>query len=202
MVTIGFIVEGDSEAILLKQKDFIDYLAGLNLNTTPEMIINARGKNKLYHPSGDFSKIEQTATGYIKTLLSKGCSKVIIILDFDNADDSFSLFKQKVFHLEGNILIIAKQAIEAWYLADTKALCNYLNKEIPPIPNPEVYIKPIEEIRQLRLLHSNKGITDKIILTKKMISNGFKFTNAAQHPACFSAQYFVKKINELFSYKN
>lgn len=197
MVTVGFIVEGDSEAILLKHDSFMQFLASLNVSTTPGLIINVIGKNNLYHPNADFSKIGENVSGWIDVLLSKGAQVIFFVVDFDNSDPCFTQFKSKVFHGPGNIIIIAKQALEAWYLADHQSLSKYLSKKIQVIGEPESFLNPFEEIKLLRLQHNNRSVADKKRLTKDMIKSGFSLRNAASHPNCPSASYFLNKLQSL-----
>lgn len=197
MVTVGFIVEGDSEAILLKHNSFINFLASINIVSTKELIINAEGKNNLYNPNRNFSGIEGTVNNWIIALQSKGAQVIFFLLDFDQSDPCFTLFKTKVFHQAGNFIIIAKQAIEAWFLADTSALSAYLQKRIGHIEHPESYLIPFEEIKSLRLSHCNRGVSDKKALSDAMLKSGFSLARAAAHPNCPSAAYFLNKLQSL-----
>ena len=200
MVTAGFIVEGDSESILLKDDSFINFLSSINIACKKELVINAQGKNNLYHPHGDFNAIERKVTGWLETLKDKGADAIFFLIDFDNSDTCFTAVKEKIFKQSGNTIIVAKQALEAWYLADEGALTLYLKKKIAQIENPEIFINPFEKIKELRNLHKGRGISDKKILTKDMIRSGFSLLKAAAHPNCLSAKYFVEKLrlqNEL-----
>src|SRR6266487_787417 len=136
MVTAGFIVEGDSEAILIKDISFLTFLQSLNVHSSKELVINVEGKNNLYHLSADFTFIERKVKGWIDTLFAKGVEVIFFLIDFDNSDPCFTQFKSKVYHLKHNHIIIAKQALEAWYLADNNTLSNYLQQKIIQINNP------------------------------------------------------------------
>jgi len=197
LVTAGFIVEGDCEAILLKDASFINFLALININYSKELVINAEGKNRLYNSKADFSKIEQKISDWILGLQTKGAEIIFFLLDFDNSDPCFTQFKQKVFHKAGNHIIIAKQALEAWFLADTEALSLYFQKRIAGIDFPESFSVPFDEIKALRLSHSGKSVSDKKMLTRHILSSGFSLTRAAAHPNCPSAAYFLKKLLSL-----
>jgi len=46
--------------------------------------------------------------------------------------------------------------------------------------------------------HTGKGLSKKRNLhVKYIINNGFSLQNAAKHPNCPSAKYFLKKLSEL-----
>src|SRR5262249_2401722 len=153
--------------------------------------------NNLYHPHADFSTIERKVKGWVETLKDKGASFIFFLIDFDNSDPCFTQFKSKVYHYTKNIIIIAKQVLEAWYLADHKALSAYLQQNILQVSQPESFLSPFEEIKRLKLHCQNRGIADKKFLTKDMIRSGFTLANAATHPQCLSAQYFLSKLNAL-----
>lgn len=201
MVTVGFIAEGDSEAILLKDSSFINFLASINIHCDSQLVINAGGKNHLYHPKGDFSLLERKVKGWIETLIAKGAAIIFFLIDFDNSDPCFTQFKSKVYHYKENKIIIAKQALEAWYLADNKSLSAYMQQKILQIQEPESYLSPFDEIKRLKLLHQNRGINDKKILTINILKSGFSLLLAAAHPQCLSAQYFLAKLKEVSTNK-
>jgi len=197
MVTVGFIVEGHTEAALIKDEGFINFLASLNIFCSHDLVINAKGKNNLYNPKGNFGEIKADIEGFISKLKNLNAHKIFFLIDFDNDDRCFTQFKSKVFQQEGNFVIIAKQAIEAWFLADHTALSKYLQKRIDPVEFPESFGVPFEEIKSLRLLHASKGIADKKILAKAMLASGFSLPAAAAHPSCPSAAYFLSKLQSV-----
>jgi len=197
LVTAGFIVEGDSESILLKHDSVIQLLASINVYCAPGLVLNVIGKNKLYHPNADFSKIGERVSGWVESLQSIGAQVIFFLIDFDNSDSCFTQFKSKVFHEPGHIVIIAKQALEAWYLADHESLSKYLAKKIQPIEEPESFLNPFEQIQTLRMQHSSRKVADKKRLTKDMLKSGFSLARAAAHPNCPSATYFLNKLQSL-----
>ena len=75
MVNIGFIVEGDSEKILVSSEQFRASLLQLNLKIIPEGVINAVGKRHLFHPHGDFTTIKPKVDSWVNILENKGAKK-------------------------------------------------------------------------------------------------------------------------------
>lgn len=197
MVTAGFIVEGDSEAILLKHSSFIALLASFNIFCDTTFVINAEGKNNLYNPNADLETLERRVGSWMEDLHAKGAEYIFFLIDFDNSDTCFTLFKTKVFRNPDNLIIIAKQALEAWYLADHQALSNFLQAKILPVERPESYLSPFDQVKSLRIKHSNRGLSDKKSLAKNMLSCGFSLSNAAAHPNCPSASYFLRKLQSI-----
>jgi len=197
MVTVGFLVEGHSEAILIKSESFLLYLKSLGVRCEPDLVTNAIGKFNLYHPSGDFTKLRERVFGWLQSLEDKGAQKIFILLDMDNDDGSYCVFKSKVCKRPMDIIIVAKQELEAWYLADTPTLAKFLDAEIEEVKNPETFQKPLEEIIRQNIIHNKRGISDKKILTRNMIQSGFSLAAAALHPNCPSAKYFNNKLIEI-----
>ena len=58
-------------------------------------------------------------------------------------------------------------------------------------------MSPFEKLRALRLQYNNRGIGDKKVFARIMISNGFTIKNASEHPDCPSAKYFTDKLESL-----
>lgn len=81
-------------------------------------------------------------------------------------------------------------------MADSK-LMSFLLKENYKIEFPENIKNPFEEIKNLLFAKTARGIGDKIILANKVIKEGFSIINAASHPQCSSAAYFLQKLNAL-----
>ena len=186
MVKLGFIVEGDTEKILLESETFKNLLSNLNLDYIPE-IINVEGNgNLLPHNIEKHSEI----------LLSKGATQIVILTDLDE-DKCVTETKNRIKPLELHICIISKKMIESWFLADTQALQSFIKSNKFQCDNPEAVAQPFEEIKALRISYLNRGIGDKKILAKFMLRNNFSFEKAASHPNCTSAKYFIDKLKSL-----
>lgn len=187
MVKLGFIVEGDTEKILLESEIFKQLLADYKLDYIPE-IVNAEGNgNLLPHNIEKFSEI----------LITKGATKIIVLTDLDK-DKCVTETKNRISPLENHICVISKKEVEAWFIADTEALSNFLKSNNFNIINPEIIEEPFEEIKKLRIsLNNGRGIGDKKILARFMIKSNFSFERAASNPNCTSAKYFIDKLKIL-----
>jgi hypothetical protein len=201
LVKIGFIVEGDSEKILISSKEFRDFLKTLDIELIEAGVINVIGKNNLFHPTGDFTNIRPKVDSWVRVLQDKGAQVIFILLDLENDEPCITNFKPKVYRRPENIVIVAKKSLEAWYLSDTITLSSYLRTNIPPIVNPEEIPNPFQYFKDLRIQYHNRGINDKKILTRDMLRLGFTLTNAANHPNCNSARYFLEKLQSLTKIK-
>ena len=99
-------------------------------------------------------------------------------------------------------IIVAKKALEAWFLADTVAMRRWLkNKDFPeeptPVESPEM---PWEYLKKIgRNYHEKRrGPGDKKFFTKNLMKHfGFSIERAANHPNCPSAKYFLEKLQKL-----
>ena len=189
MVKIGFICEGDTELILLLSKSFQDFLSSINLLAVN--VINACGSgNLLPHNIG----------GYIESLEKAGAEVVVILTDLDD-DICITRSKARIKPLEKDVVVIAVKKIEAWFLANDIAMRSLLKNGQFSFNAPEGVANPYETINELLLKYTGRGIgrtsSGKIRLVKRLIYLGFDLQNSANHPQCFSAKYFLNKLQEI-----
>jgi len=188
MVTIGFIVEGDTEKILFSSPAFQNYLTSINIKYIPE-IINAGGNgNLLPHNISELSQI----------LVNKGAQKIFVITDLDN-DACVTQTKERIKPADIHQCIISKKTIESWFLADTQTIRKYLNSADFTCLDPENINNPFDEIKTQRMLLQNRGVSDKKILVKNLLNLGLSFENIIANPNCTTANYFH---NKLIAYSN
>lgn len=105
--------------------------------------------------------------------------------------------KQRINAPEGIIVIVAKKEIESWFLADSKMLQVSFDDINIVFELPENEINPLQSLNDLfkNKLKSGRGIgKNKLVAARKMINNGFSIPNAALHPNCNSARYFIKRL--------
>ena len=189
MVKIGFICEGDTELILLLSGSFQQYLSSINLLAVN--VINACGSgNLLPHNIG----------GYIESLEKAGAEVVVILTDLDD-DICITRTKARIKPREKDVVVIAVKKIEAWFLANDIAMRSLLKNGQFSFNAPEGVANPYETINELLLKYTGRGIgrtsSGKIRLVKRLIYLGFDLQNSANHPQCFSAKYFLNKLQEI-----
>ena len=183
MVKLGFIVEGGSEKIILQSPGFFSYLQAISVQFIPE-IIDAEGNgNLLPHNIVEFTKI----------LEEKGATKIIVLTDLD-LDQCITLTKQRISPLPNHVVVVSVKQIESWFLADTVAICNFLNDQNYHCEYPESQDNPFSEIKNLRIARNGRRVSDKKILARLMIRSGFLIEEAAKHPNCNSVKYFLQTI--------
>jgi hypothetical protein len=93
---------------------------------------------------------------------------------------------------------VAVRAIEAWFLSDTAAMQSFLHTSEFYEEFPEQENNPFERIKHWSQMFRGRGVQDKKILARNMVHNSnFSIENAAAHPNCHSAKYFIEKLKSL-----
>lgn len=187
MVNVGFICEGDTEVKIVKSDAFQLLLAQLSLRCIFP-IEDADGNGNLL-PHNILPKRS--------TLEKAGADTIFILTDLDS-DSSIVNTRERIGEYPNQQIIVAVQEAEAWFLADSSTLSMLLRKSIY-FDYPEQEVEPFETIRQLFLEETGRGVGTKPILTRRMLKYGFTIENAAQHPNCSSATYFLTKLQTLAS---
>lgn len=184
---VGFIVEGDCEKIILGSNFFSAFLQANDLVLVDE-VINVKGKNNLNLPS---------TTSFAQILRDQGAEWIIILRDLDNLPCITSA-KQETIQANDIRVCVAAKELEAWYLADSQTLSTVFQTNFY-IDYPEEELDPVARLKELYIQYRGRGITDKKKFANLMLANGFTIENAAQHPNCPSATYFLTKLQTLAS---
>lgn len=191
MVKIGFICEGKTEAIFLSSQNFIQFLQSKNIELVS--VFDAKGNGNL---------LPKNISEYITALEKKGAEKILILTDLDE-DACITVTKQRLQARPQDIVVIAVKQFEAWLLASTPAMRLLLSDAAFIFDKPEEENVPFDTIRNLMIQKTGRGINKvvggKIKLTNIFLSLGLDISQAAAHPNCPSAAYFIKKLNELAS---
>jgi hypothetical protein len=190
MVKLGFIVEGDTEALILKSAAFKTFLISLGLQLAADPI-NVKERTNLMP-----DKIESD----VATLMDLGSNTIFLFTDLDE-DKCITLTKNRIDPNQQHTTIIGVKEIESWFLADTNSLRAFLKSNDLFIENPESVNKPSDHINSLRSSYRGRKARSKVVLANEILSNGFTIESAAQHPNCSSARYFIQKLEEAASLK-
>lgn len=185
MVNIGFICEGDTEVKIVKSSAFQHLLTESEL-TCVFPIEDAEGNgNLLPH------KIVEK-----RNALEKAGANVIFILTDIDKDASVADARQRVGEYPGQRIIVAVREAEAWFLTDSSTLSTLLGEPFYE-EYPEQEAEPFETIRRLFIQQSGRGVGTKPMLARRMLNYGFTIEQAARHPNCPSARYFLTKLKTL-----
>jgi hypothetical protein len=195
MVKIGFICEGDTEAIFLSSQYFKNLLISKNIELIDKPI-NVKGNGNL---------LPHNIENYTKILLEKGAEKIFILADLEN-DGCVTKTKERIKpNTDIHILIISKKMIESWLLSDFETLKKVLkitkkSKFIYNI-NTETLDNPKKEIKSLlkKYRPNLKGINEKMII-QLFLENNFSLERASQNIFLNknnSLEYFIKKTETI-----
>ena len=194
MVKVGFVVEGASDKRLIESASFKNWAkqaCGLEII---DEVVDAGGNKNLCS-----QKIEI----YIQKLkIQAQPDKIVVLADLDPEDCAPCITQRKniIGHNDIDLVVIARKAMESWFLADTQAMRKWLGDESFQLENPEQtnempwdYLKKLGENSPTK-----RGPGSKKVFARKFIRDyGFDIARASEHPACPSAKYFVEKLYEL-----
>lgn len=182
MVKVGFIVEGDSEKVLIDSVGFRAWAKGHGLEICSP-VINAKGGGNLlpHHIEPMLAQFKRSQPDHI-----------VILTDLEDAP-SIESVKARITTAHTHLIFVAVKALEAWFLADTNAMRRWLNQPDFFEPAPESTPgMPWERLKEVAKIHNMRGPgSNKVIFAKKMCDSlNHQVANAAEHPACPSAKLF------------
>ncbi len=185
MVKLGFICEGETEKIIVESVIFRDFLTANNF----EFI-------KAFDATGNGNLLPENISPIIYNLLDEGVEKIFVLTDLDE-DACITKTKERINAPEGIVVIVSVKKIEAWFLADSNLLSSLFKGNFL-FEDPESESDPRQILKDLLMQKTGRGIGDsKPRFATKMVNNGFSIINAAAHPNCNSAQYFIQKLTHL-----
>ncbi|MFZ2726172.1 MAG: hypothetical protein WAX77_07985 [Methylococcaceae bacterium] len=193
MVTVGFIVEGASDKKLVESQSFQDWLQqDFNLKVIKTIEVGGNGK-----------MCSRKIKEYVDILKKLKPDRIVVLADLDPEKCAPCITKRKEIIGTENIdlVVIARKAIESWFLADTQAMRNWTKCSDFFEPNPELELThemPWDRLRTISQEKYNRGLGCKVTFARTFIhKNNFSISRAAEHPNCPSAKYFVDKLKSL-----
>lgn len=188
MVTVGFVVEGDSEKWLVESELFRRWLReDCNLEVVGQ-VVNAAG-----------NMCRRNVEDKVRLLrIDANPDKVVVLADLDpNKRVQCVRERKKIIGSQGiDLLAIARKALESWFLADTEAMRRWLGDDTFCEVNPETLIgMPWDRLRELGgKKGSRRGKSKPKFVERFILDHGFDVRRAAQHAQCPSARYFVERL--------
>ena len=182
MVKLGFIVEGDSEKVLIESDGFRTWAREQGLEICSP-VINAKGGGNLlpHHIEPMLAQFEKSQPDHI-----------VILTDLENAA-SVEAVKARITTRHTNLIFVAVKALEAWFLADTNTMRRWLS-------NPDFFEEQPEQTAEMpwdRLKEVAKSCgargpgPNKVIFSKRICGSlQFQINGASDHPNCRSAKEF------------
>jgi len=189
MVKVGFIVEGDTEKVIVESPAFADWLTANGI-TLVQPVVNAEGGGNL---------LPHNIDPFVARLRQAQAEHIVILTDQED-ESGPDVVRQRIGQKHTNLVFVAVKAIEAWFLADTQAMRHWLGitafVEAKPEETPD---KPWERLKEVAQQNQARGPgTNKVIFAKRMVNrHGFTISGAAQHPDCPSVVEFSVGITAL-----
>jgi len=106
VVKVGFIVEGDTEKILLESKNFKDWTKNIGIDIC-HPIENAKGSGNL---------LPKHIVPLVERLKLQDPTHIIILTDLENDPDKQSVI-DRIGTDHTQLIFIAVKAIEAWFFS-------------------------------------------------------------------------------------
>ena len=185
MVKVGFICEGKTERKIIESDKFQNFLSDVGIDCI-KPVLDVKGSGNL---------LPENLKESVILFRNKGAEKIVILTDLDE-DACVTVTKNRITNDENKIVIVAVRKIESWFLADSITLSNLLKLEFY-FNKPEEEINPFDTLKETFMNRQNRGIGVKDIFTARMLKYGFSLENAAAHPNCPSATYFLNKLKQI-----
>lgn len=186
-IKVGFIVEGGSEKIIVESQQFRTLLTQYDFElVTP--VIDAKGGGNL---------LPQNIDVFIQRFASKDVDRIFVLTDQED-EDSVQTVRERIAHESIDFSFIAVKALEAWYLADSTAINNWLGiTDFNEIHPEQTQGKPWDRLKEIATEKGKRGPGQKISFAKKITKHhGFSLLHAAQHPNCPSATELVNYFTQ------
>ncbi len=116
MVTVGFVVEGASDKKLVESQSFHDWLKQDYQLQVIDQVVDVQGNGNL---------CSRNISLYVNLLKKQhNPDKIVVLADLDPEKCAPCITKRKEIIGSDNIdlVVIARKAIESWFLADTDAM--------------------------------------------------------------------------------
>jgi len=186
MVKVAFIVEGKVEKLFIDSLEDKGWFAQKSIKKVAPTI-DAKGGGNL---------CPQNMQQFVLQMKTFSPDKIFILTDLE-CDPCVEKTKERLGDCDICVVVLAKKAIEAWFLADNEILKKFTDDNLSYFEYPEkTDLMPYDIFKNILMEYTGRG-TSKIKLAKNVFRNGFDIERVARHPECQSAKYFVDKINGL-----
>lgn len=186
---VGFIVEGDSEKVLIESQGFSRWAGERGLEIC-HPVINAKGGGNL---------LPHHIAPMVAQLSRSNPKHIVVLTDLEDATDVEAVVN-RITNQHTNLIFVAVKALEAWFLADTEAMRSWLNLPKFEEPEPEKTPgMPWDHLKEVARVSGTRGPgPSKVIFARKFCqTHGFQLRRAASHPACRSAREFHDALIEM-----
>ncbi|EIA1497367.1 hypothetical protein Q9X98_005089 [Vibrio parahaemolyticus] len=187
MVNVAFIVEGNSEKIIVESDGFRSFLRSLGYELISP-VVDAQGGGNL---------LPNNIEVFLDRLRGQDPEHIFILTDLED-EPSVDEVRSRVGNDDISFSFVAIKALEAWYLADTDAIRSWLKCDVFYEEQPEKTVyKPWDRLKEIAMERGKPGPGSKVTFAKKIIKkHGFDIKNAAAHEHCESAKELVEYFEE------
>lgn len=193
MVTVGFVMEGPSDKQLVESSLFRTWLREHCHLQVLDPVVDAGGNGNMCN--------RNIGVYVAKLKIEAKPSKVVVLadLDPDQCAPCIEARKQMIGNAGVDLVVIARKAMESWFLADSEAMRRWTGDSEFYEPDPETMeAMPWDRLKQIGRQKGRGPGSTKIIFARKFIRDQqFDVTRAAEHANCPSARYFVEKLRHL-----
>lgn len=187
-------VEGASERVVVESRIFRQWLQQNGMSLVDPVVV-----------AGGHGQMGRTTSGGIglASLLRKQVSnldRVVVLADLDPSRTVACISERKdlIDSQAADLVVVARKALESWFLADTDAMRSWTKDdsyyEECPEATPEMPWDRLKEVGYARRGRS------KVSLARLLVNqHEFDIVRAAEHPQCPTARYFVKRVSALAS---
>jgi len=183
MVKVAFIVEGKVEKIFIDFLDKTEWFGKYNIEKVGPTF-DAKGGGNL---------CPQNMQSFVNQAETYKPNKIFILTDLE-CDPCVEKTKERLGDCAICHIVLAKKAIEAWFLADNKIINQFTNGALDSFKFPEkTEDMPYDVWKKILLEYTGRGVS-KVKLVTSILKNGFDIEKSASHPNCPSAKYFFEKI--------
>jgi hypothetical protein len=191
MVTVGFVVEGASDKLLIESNLFRSWLHEKCDMKVVDPVVDASGGGNLCNRNIEV---------FVERLRIQATpDKIVVLADLD--PDSCApciTSRRQIIGSDGiALVVIARKAMESWFLADTEAMRRWTGDDAFVEDHPETMDGlPWDRLKAIGRQPDRRGPgTSKPIFAKRFIrSYGFDVRRAANHPNCPTARYFIDRL--------
>lgn len=187
MVSVGFIVEGRADKVVVESASFQKWLKSVGL-CLMEPVVVAEG-------------IDAMRSSKLSALLRKQAGdvdRIVLLVDLDPGHGIGCIAERKeaIGSCGVDLLVVARKAIESWFLADTEAMRRWTGNPEFHEPFPEATpTTPWERLKEVS--DRGPGRAKPAFVRRFTRQHGFDIARAAEHPCCPSARYFVERVAAL-----
>lgn len=192
VVRVGFVVEGHSEKVLVESETFRRWLDKQELKLVDPVVV-AGGQRQL-------EKGTTSGMGLASLLRKRSANldRLVVLADLDPSETvpCITERRNRVDSEAIDLVVIARKAIESWFLADTRAMRSWTNDESYCETHPEATPNmPWDRMKEVGPVRRGRS---KVLFAKRLITeHGFDVVQAAKHPRCPTARYFVERVSAL-----